>query len=138
MSKYTKKEIDNKLSLSYWLSNEEKRKIIRDLFREWNSRTNLSHITKEDLKEAETMLDFCAAGMELYKSKKPHKRNYKKKTFISSSYKRKTPPLHNKTYDYNYKSKSSGPKNSSSSSGCMIPIIISLSSLVLILLIIIS
>ncbi len=127
MSKYTKREIDNKLSLRYSLSDKEKRKIIRDLFREWNSRTNLSHITKHELKTAETMLDYCAAGMELYKSKKPHKRNYKKKVFISSS-----------NIARKRASKKTLTKNTKQNTGCMIPIIISLSSLVLILLTIIS
>ena len=78
MSKYTKREIDGKLGLGDSLTREKKRKIIRDLFRKWNARTNLYHSTQEELKEAQIMLEWCAAGMELYKSKTPHKRKYKK------------------------------------------------------------
>ena len=51
MSKYTKREIDGKLGLGDSLTREKKRKIIRDLFRKWNARTNLYHSTQEELKE---------------------------------------------------------------------------------------
>ena len=114
MSKYTKREINGKLGLGDSLSHKEKVKIIKDLFRRSNARTNLQHITEEELIEAKEMLDWCAAGMELYKSKKRHKRKYKKKRIVPKRKPRKKPATKKNT--------------SNNNEGCLIPIAISLTS----------
>ena len=134
MSKYTKREIDEKLGIDDSFTREKKRKIIRDLFRKWNARTNLYHSTQEELKEAQIMLNYCGAGMELYKSKKSHKRKYKKIIAI--------PPSNDTEFNRIYQSALKSKKKiltpqtkrkkkvvkEASNSGCLIPIAISLSS----------
>ena len=81
MIKYTKQDIDKellKLGMSNTWSSNKKRKFILEIFEKWNGKIISLH-DKEELKEAEEILELCGAAMTIYKSK-PHKRNYKKTT----------------------------------------------------------
>ena len=102
MKKYTKSDVDYKLDLDTSLSDKEIINQINDLFRHWNNKTYSSDY--EVVVEAEEMLEYCAAALEYYKTA-PHKRKYKKtvRKKKKSTYKRKTPPLHDSSYDYDYK-----------------------------------
>lgn len=108
---YTKEQVDNLLSIDPKWALVKKQKHIKKLFKKFNARTNTSTKANQ-IAEAERMMEVCAQAMLIYKSP-AHKRNYTKKVAKkrSSSYKRKTPPLHKKTYDYNYKPKSSQKKD---------------------------
>lgn len=109
MKKFSKADIDYKLDLDTSLSDKEIINQINDLFRIWNNKTNSSD--NEVVAEAEEMLDYCAAALEYYKLE-PHNRKYKKTVTKKkeTTYKRKSPPLYEKSYDY----KSSSPDSSTS------------------------
>ena len=116
MKSYSKSDIDYKLDLDTSLSNSEIIKQVNDLFRYWNNKTNSSD--SDVVVEAEEMLEYCAAALEYYKTA-PHKRKYKKtvRKKKKSTYKRKTPPLHDSSYDYDYKPSSSSTSTSNDDEG---------------------
>ena len=116
MNKYSKSNIDYKLDLNTNLSNKEIISQINDLFRYWNNKTNSSD--QDVVIEAEEMLDYCGAALRYYKTA-PHKRKYKKtvRKKKKSTYKRKTPPLHDSSYDYDYKPSSSSSNTSNDDEG---------------------
>ena len=104
MIKYTKQDIDKellKLGMSNTWSSNKKRKFILEIFEKWNGKIISLH-DKEELKEAEEILELCGAAMTIYKSK-PHKRNYKKTTT-----KKKTKTTKKKTKTTKKKTKKSG------------------------------
>ena len=105
---YTKEQVDNLLSIDPKWTIEKKQKHIKKLFKKFNARTNTS--TKAiQIADAERMMEVCAKAMIIYKSP-AHKRNYKKKVTKkrSSSYKRKTPTVKNKTTSSQNKNDSDG------------------------------
>lgn len=114
---YTKEQVNNLLSIDPKWTIEKKQKHIKKLFKKFNARTNTSTKANQ-IADAERMMEVCAKAMLIYKST-AHKRNYTKKVTKKRvpSYKRKKPPLHNKTYDYKHKTTSS--QNKDDSDGCL-------------------
>ena len=108
---YTKKEIDDLLSIRSNWTLEGKQRHIKRSFRKFNGQTNTA-TTQKQIDHAEKMLEVCAQAIEIYKAP-AHKRNYQKLV------KPKTKPI----------KKSVVRKTSTNNNeGCLIPIAISLSS----------
>jgi hypothetical protein len=109
--KYTKKEIDDLLSLQSSWTLEGKQRSIKRSFRKFNGQTNTA-TTQKKIDHAEMMMEVCAQAMQTYKEP-PHKRNYQKKVKPKKKPRKK------------YVAKKTTPNNNG---GCLIPIAISLSS----------
>ena len=116
MIKYTKQAVDKELlkfGMSNTWSNNKKRKFILEIFETWNAKTTALH-DREELKEAEAVLELCATALAIYKSK-PHKRKYTK-TVKKKSVKKKRKPRKKKAV------------KKSDNGGCLVPIVMLLSS----------
>ena len=119
--KYTKKEIDDLLSIQSSWTLERKQRYIKNLFRKFNGQTNTA-TTQKKIDHAEKMLEVCAQAIEIYKSP-AHKRNYQKKV------KPKRKPRKTTTNYKKVKPKRKPRKTTANNNeGCLIPIAISLSS----------
>jgi len=105
---YTKKEIDNLLSLNSSWSLEKKQKTIRRLFKKFNAQTDTAN-TQNQIDHAEKMMDVCAQAIEIYKPES-HKRKYTKVV------KKKRKPRKKKAV------------KKSDDGGCLVPIVMLLSS----------
>lgn len=109
--RYSKKEIDDLLSIRSTWTLEGKQRSIKRSFRKFNGQTNTA-TTQKQIDHAEKMLEVCAQAMQLYKEP-AHRRNYQKKVKPKKKPRQKN-VARKTTLDNN--------------EGCLIPIAISLSS----------